>query len=612
MIHIGKVELPFSVQAQSMDVSFDPTTHQQVLSFKFGVSVPLPQMLQQLQKFQFRDAMPLTTLDNLTATQGLGPGQPGLSMPSVNMPARQGYPQQAGMEGVQPVMIPPTSNQGGRVQKMWDAVQGDDSQQGMLSPGGMVTDGSAALPLNMVLVEALRENSFAKVQQAIAQKADVNCTDAPHQRTPLIHALEAGGNVEMVNALLQNMANVNAATARGKTPLHFVIQQYMTIPPVVIRMLLSWKADLLKPDSRGTTPLQTAKLVAMQLNSVEGQSSVAENTRVRQLLNEVTEQPTVAVVVVDAKEVKRVLFADMENDKLVFHTESSVGLYSLKNRQMIYIKRLRQLQVASSVQHVAVNPHLGTIAVCLSVADSGSGGEGPSMQNVTIVWPNGHLQDEEPVKLTMKIGTPEGSQQADLLPPCVTLSRSQGPQMLLSRLIDGQVFCWRLNSARSQLVSEVKLLSRGGLMATSDDGCWIAVVNKEDESKEPLEVWAYENFNQLHQSPKHLVTLQTRPVGLAIIQQQAVDGGQPSCLLAVAEAAAPGMAQPPVEIFSVSMDGSISTAYRIQSRSLCHTLFGSELRLLIGQIDGLAIVCKPSSGAISMSHDSPGTGQIAI
>jgi hypothetical protein len=37
-----------------------------------------------------------------------------------------------------------------------------------------------------------------------------------------------------------------------------------------------------------------------------------ESTRVRQLLHELSEQPTVAVAAVDCLEVKQVLFADLE------------------------------------------------------------------------------------------------------------------------------------------------------------------------------------------------------------------------------------------------------------------------------------------------------------
>lgn len=43
------------------------------------------------------------------------------------------------------------------------------------------------------------------------------------------------------------------------------------------------------------------------------------------------------------------------------------------------------------------------------------------------------------------------------LPACAMLSRVEGPRMLLlGRLVDGNVFSWQFNQARSQLESESK------------------------------------------------------------------------------------------------------------------------------------------------------------
>jgi len=90
---------------------------------------------------------------------------------------------------------------------------------------------------------------------------------------------------------------------------------------------------------------------------------------VRQLLSEVTERPTMDVVVVDTNEIKSALFADTEHDRLVFRTDASVGLYSLRQKQFVFIKKLRPLGHMCSLQGLAVNPHLGTIAVGLAVSE---------------------------------------------------------------------------------------------------------------------------------------------------------------------------------------------------------------------------------------------------
>mmetsp|Transcript_115270 Transcript_115270/g.372502 ORF Transcript_115270/g.372502 Transcript_115270/m.372502 type:complete len:661 (-) Transcript_115270:217-2199(-) len=633
MIHVGQIEANFNVKAQSMDVCFDPRTEQQYLSFKLALNISLPQLLQQLVKFQCTDGMPHNVPDASAPAQAhFAPAQPPDSLVRqppdslarqppdslprqppdslTRRPSEASLGQAAITDAIQPVTIPPHSDHG-------QAQRDSHSEVAIVQHDGtMPAVGTANTPLNMRLIDALRQNNISEVHLAVQQRADVNCVEsAPHMRMPLHHALEAGGNVEAVNLLLEAEANVNGAMARGKTPLHFAIQQYMNLPPVVIRMLLCAKADLLKPDARGTTPFYSAKMAAMQLSYNQGDRSFSatENTRVRQLLNEVTEQPTVRVVVVDAGEVKRVLFADTQNDKLVFHTETSVGLYSLKKQRMVFIKKLRQLQVSSSVQHMSVNPLLGTIAVFLSILEF-KPGQGHTLQNVTIIWPNGQLQDEEPLKLTIQSTVPEGFQGATL-PACVALSRSQGPQMLLSRLCDGKVYCWRLNGGRSQLMSEVKLLSRGGLVAISDDGCWIAAVNREDENNEHVQVWSYESVARLNQNPAHLVDMNKRPTSMAIMQH-CVDG-QSFCLLAMAENSEAGIPPPPVEIFSVMIDGSTSMVYRVKnpSPSPCYLLDfcgGPSVHLLRAHTDGPVLLCNLATAEIHMSHDNPGTGHISI
>merc|ERR1711972_582921 len=116
-----------------------------------------------------------------------------------------------------------------------------------------------------------------------------------------------------------------------------------------------------------------------------------------------------------------------------------------------------------------------------------------------------------PLKLSMRVGRGgDGQPPADAtLPAFVLLSRCRGPQMLLSRSGDGQVYCWRLNDARSQLVSEEKLLTRGGLIAASASGFWIAVVNMETDAGEgQVDIWTYESTGgEFQQTPKMVLSL---------------------------------------------------------------------------------------------------------
>lgn len=470
--------------------------------------------------------------------------------------------------------------------------------------------------LNLQLVSALRENNVAEARLALQAKADVNYAEAsPSCKTPLHIALEAGGNIDAVYLLLQAQSNVNACVrgvAQGATPLHYAIQQYLNLPPLVIRMLLSARADLKLADGWGATPLDSAKMIAMRSCKNTGSGASADSAaRVRQLLNEVTEQPTVAVGVMEGGEVRSAIFADQENDKIVFHTESSLCVYSMKQRRTIYVKKLRQSRVSSMVQHVSVNPTRGTIAVCLDIVEAEA--QGQAVQNVSIIWPTGQLQEEEPLKLSIHVSLPEG-QKADALPSCVILSRTPGPQMLLSRLCDGQVYCWRLNAARSQLISEVKLMEKAGLVATSDSGCWIAAVNEDGGSSDgQIDVWSYYENNGLLQNPRQVTTVKKRPQCIAIASNG--NEGRSPCLLAIAEHTPAGAAQAPIEILMIGADGTQESVYRLRVTSPCYSLafcYGTYTQLLSGHVDGRVVIYDLPRGTSAMSHDSQGTRSISI
>eukprot|EP00428_Durinskia_dybowskii_P040779 CAMPEP_0170276728 /NCGR_PEP_ID=MMETSP0116_2-20130129/38350_1 /TAXON_ID=400756 /ORGANISM="Durinskia baltica, Strain CSIRO CS-38" /LENGTH=92 /DNA_ID=CAMNT_0010528003 /DNA_START=22 /DNA_END=297 /DNA_ORIENTATION=- len=47
--------MTFDVQAQGMDICYDPATDQQFLNFQFAMSASLPQLLKQLLEWQQRD-----------------------------------------------------------------------------------------------------------------------------------------------------------------------------------------------------------------------------------------------------------------------------------------------------------------------------------------------------------------------------------------------------------------------------------------------------------------------------------------------------------------------------------------------------------------------------
>jgi len=604
----------FDIKAHSMDVCFDQGSQQQVLSFKFALTVALPQLLQHVVEIQ-RGSMGATSapvslpsaavratpeLSTTVAVPGEASGGGKRNVAELSTSSAAGA-NAAGPGHFQPGLHSPVS-------PTQVAVRGDSSRptsKGSLpSPGPSLSPGQPSnLPtLNLQLLSALRANNNSEARLALLAMADVNSVESPRSgKTPLHIALEAGGNVDAVNLLLQANANVNGVrgASRGMTPLHYSIQQYLNLPPLVIRMLLSARADLKQADGWGTTPLDSAKMIARQ--SLSRESATPESAaRVRQLLNEVTEQPTVAVGVMEGGDsVRSAQFADMENNKIVFHTDSSLCVYSLKQRRTIFVKKLRQSPVASQVQHVSVNPALGTIAVCLEIA------EGAAVQNVSIIWPTGQLQEEEPLKLSIHVSLPEGP-EPDALPSCAILSRTQGPQMLLSRLCDGQVYCWRLNAARSQLVSEVKLMSKAGLLAASDNGMWIAAVSLEGAERE-IRVFAHTGT-----TPRPVTSLLKRPVCMSIASNGSE--AQSPCLLAVTEATA-DQPQLPIEIFMIGADGTSETVYRVRVACPCYSLnfcYGTCTHLLSGHTDGRIVVYDLPRQTSSMSHDSQGVRSISI
>jgi len=452
---------------------------------------------------------------------------------------------------------------------------------------------------------ALHGSDLAEVRNLIQQQADVNFVEQDPQaqaRTPLHHALESGGNIDIVNCLIQARSRVNATCRSGSTPLHYAIQQYSSLAPTVIRLLLCAKGDLLIPDARGNTPLDSAKMIALQSRPSSRLSAWA-----RQLLNEVTEQPTVAVSVIDAKEVRSALFGDTQNDRIVFYTESSMGVYSLNLGRVIFTKKLRQLQI-TSFQHLAVNPWLGTVAVCLEIEGKG---EADPTQHACIIWPHGQFQEEEPLKLRIQVGSLEGRNKSEMLPANVILSKSSGPQMLVSRLCDGQVFCWQLNVARCQVVSEKKLTSRGGLIAASNNGFWMAIVNQEVDNGVQVDIWTYESATGRKQDPSLIMNLMKRPSCLCVTESNS----NTSCFLALVEEATPGAPLPPIEVFNIDLDNTVTSVYRVRPRALCQTLsfcHGPDALLLSGDADGLIRIHDHVQNKHSMYHDNPGVGSICI
>jgi len=723
LISVGKVEAMFNVKAQGLEICFDPSTEQQMLSFKLALHVSLPQLLQQLLNFQQYDgtaggaaaaasaggggggggggkgglggtppstirqmagdlaalATPLEMLGSGYGHQIGGRSFPGTGMSSDNSltpmnialnqagsgsqlgAQRQQHQQQQqqqqhqgqgqGQGGQSHGMVPPpgipfkSSLQGqgdlphppgalnkpmnlGQVSRMnfnspaeyegssgtgpaaaWSQLQSGSAPAACtINSSGSAGIGMSEVARNEALMLALNNDDVAQARLLLQQRADVNWSEGQHQITPLHQAVMKGGSLDAVNLLLKGSAHVNALNSHFQTPLHIAISNFKTIPPLAIRMLLCNQADLSVKDLDGVTPLDNMRLLSVQAAQHSSEGAAHDHAlRVRQILDEVTELPTIDIGVVDGqKEVLSAHFADTLSDRVVFNTDSSIGMYSLHQRRIIFMKKLKQQQVQSAVRHISVNPELGTIAVCLELTEPGPGGS-TRMSNVFIIWPSGKLQDSEPLKLSINVGP---NPQGFTLPACAMLSRSAGPQFLLGRLVDGKVFSWSLNNERTQLQSEAALASEGALaVSTSDDGFWIAIV-VYNEGSCTVNVWSYLGVNGFQREPSMIYSDYKSPQCITI---QQADGG--TAHMATVDKCAEGMPLPPIEVRSISIQGSSKILYRLKVPSPCRSLsfcHGVVTHVFSGHNDGLAVLYDLVRGTTSQAHGNPLVSSLSI
>ncbi|CAK9001452.1 unnamed protein product [Durusdinium trenchii] len=85
MVQEGPVNVCFNAQSYGVDVAFDPQTQEQRLSFRFAVSVSLPQLLQQLIEIQKQDGAVLPMM--APTSQRRTPGSSRAETPPTAAPA---------------------------------------------------------------------------------------------------------------------------------------------------------------------------------------------------------------------------------------------------------------------------------------------------------------------------------------------------------------------------------------------------------------------------------------------------------------------------------------------------------------------------------------------
>ena len=123
------------------------------------------------------------------------------------------------------------------------------------------------------LIDAIVDRHDALALRLISEGANLEATDE-HGSTALWFAVNAGTpNMDIVRALVEHGANVNARCIGGATPLHGAAE-FGT--PEVVRYLIDHGADPLARDDCGDTPASYAKSAAgLQPNEQEVLSALA-------------------------------------------------------------------------------------------------------------------------------------------------------------------------------------------------------------------------------------------------------------------------------------------------------------------------------------------------
>lgn len=133
-------------------------------------------------------------------------------------------------------------------------------------------------------------------------------------------------------------------------------------------------------------------------------------------------------------------------------------------------------------------------------------------------------------------------------------------------------------------------------------------IGDPQNGNQQLNVLSYDSPEGPRGKPEVVVAMPKNPQALAV--QQTPDGSS-ACYVAISEAPLTDGAASPIEVFTVSVEGSYRSLYRLKGPSACYSLsfcHRTATYLLSGQVDGLIVVYDLLSGTTSMCHDNPGRG----
>lgn len=626
-VTLGEVNTPFNVKVQGVDVCFDPNSGHQMLVFKMALNVGLPQLLKQLldiQKGAFSNPFEHSSSDItgslLTAANILNMPDAGEHMrgngfigqdgvpPSVapaaqavinNVVALAGRPAAAKPSVSMPLDIPPAA-----------VTTESIMTQGSMGDGYMNVSGPVLRDVGMeAWLAPIRTGDVATLRQLTSQRADVNISDAAGL-TPLHNAFVHGGDVDVVNVLLRGRAEVNKTALNNQSPLHIAIQAE-SVEPISVRMLLCHQADLYATDQGGTSPIDAIRATYGGISAQSLERAVCT----RKILDEVVGRPTVDVIVLDDnRRACRAQFADTVGDHLVFHTESSIGIYSMMQRRVTFMKTLKQQQATSGVKYISANPDTGTIAACLELGNPNAS-DGQRHQNVFIIWPKGKMQDSEPLKLSIKVNTAVQPARSAGFPECpmVLLSRGFGTQYLLGHVADGNVWSWCIDVDRVQLVSESPLASADAvLVSASDDGIWIGIISITPSGTHRFTVWSYMSDTGIQTSPAKIID---DPNAFSAMALQASADDPLTVTFATAAYTREVGTPEPIEVWSASLDGVVKALYRLNVPSVVDIVrFGHWTAGYVFSIhgDGCVVLYDLERGTTVQGLGNPGSASATL
>jgi len=314
-------------------------------------------------------------------------------------------------------------------------------------------------------------------------------------------------------------------------------------------------------------------------------------------------KPDILVTHRDKEEVHGVAFGDTELDKIIFHTDASIGSFILKQNRLVSKHKLTLTHLHCQIRRMAVNPVSGAIASLLEAPIRRDGQSDGHMETTIIVWLNGVLQ-EEPMKLSI----PPDAYATDLMPSDIAISASGGPHIVVSRVCTRKVFSWRFDSNANPIETIVAM--KGGLIAISSTRRLLAVVEEDDYGNHRTKVWYYglKSFGTTHPTPTLVSSLDRNPRAMAISHQD------DKVLLALSEGCSVGSVLP-VEVLAIQPDGRASCAYRVVLESPCRLLsfcFDDPNFIVTARDDGVVSLHNLLRGTTGIHHDDANIRSVCV